>query len=410
MVDLGVPTNGGPNSRAFGVSSDGTVIVGDAEFPDPNNLISGLSRKAFRWTQASGFQNLGDLQPAGLSIATAVTGDGTVVVGQATTNSGSSAFRWVVPTPPAQPVLQPIGPLPGHTQGVATAVSDNGKIVVGISNATLMQYGGPVLGWTQGTAFRWTQATGTKDLRQILSDSGVVMTGITLVSVTGISPDGQWIQGAATTPQTSPGETVAFVAQVCDDAIGGPCSTSGAAPFTLGAAPNQLSVAAGQSGSTTITVTPDAGFAQPVSFACGGLPQGAACSFNPATVTPNGGPVNTTLTISTNGGPVALLSPKTSPTMFTFALIPFVLLPVGMLLRHHPSGRRLFSLAVGFVASLTLVGMLSCSGSDSSPPPATNSGGSPPATGTPTGTSTVTVTASSGSSSSGVPITLKVTP
>jgi hypothetical protein len=289
-------------------------------------------------------------------------------------------------------------------------VSDNGKIVVGISNATLMQYGGPVLGWTQGTAFRWTQATGTKDLRQILSDSGVVMTGITLVSVTGISPDGQWIQGAATTPQTGPGETVAFVAQVCDDDIGGPCSTSGAAPFTLGAAPNQLSVAAGQSGSTTITVTPDAGFAQPVSFACGGLPQGAACSFNPATVTPNGGPVNTTLTISTNGGPVALLSPKTSPTMFTFALIPFVLLPVGMLLRHHPSGRRLFSLAVGFVASLTLVGMLSCSGSDSSPPPATNSGGSPPATGTPTGTSTVTVTASSGSSSSGVPITLKVTP
>jgi hypothetical protein len=269
-----------------------------------------------------------------------------------------------------------------------------------------MQYGGPVLGWTQGTAFRWTQATGTKDLRQILSDSGVVMTGITLVSVTGISPDGQWIQGAATTPQTSPGETVAFVAQVCDDDIGGPCSTSGAAPFTLGAAPNQLSVAAGQGASTTITVTPDAGFAQPVIFSCGGLPVGAACTFNPATVTPTGGPVNTTLTISTNGGSVAMLSPGDSPTMFASIMASFALIPVGILVGRRKSDHRWLGLGI----LLLIVAMANCSGSDSSsPPPTTNSGGSPPATGTPAGTSTVTVTASSGSSSSGVPIKLTVT-
>lgn len=406
MVDLGVPTNGGPNSRAFGVSSDSTVIVGDAEFPDPNNLISGKSRKAFRWTQASGFQNLGDLQPAGLSIATAVTGDGTVVVGQASTTSGSSAFRWVVPTPPAQPVLQPIGPLPGHTQGVATAVSDNGKILVGISNATLMQYGGPILGWTQGTAFRWTQATGTKDLRQILSDSGVVMTGITLVSVTGISPDGQWIQGKATTAQTGPNETVAFIAQFCDDDIGGPCTTTGAAPFTLGASPTQLNVAAGQNASSTITVTPNAGFTQPVNFACSGLPTGASCSFNPATVTPAGTPINTTLTISTNGGSVAMLSPSDSSTMFASLMASFVLIPVGILVGRRKSDHRWLALGI----LLLVVAMASCSGSDSSPPPSSGSNsGSPPASGTPAGTSTVTVTASSGSSSSGVPVTLTVT-
>jgi len=408
MVDLGAPANGGPNSRAFGVSSNGTVIVGEAEFPDPNNLISGKSRKAFRWTQAGGFQNLGDLQPAGLSIASAVTGDGTVVVGGASTNNGSSAFRWVVPTPPAQPVMQPIGPLPGHTYAVATGISDNGKIVVGTSSTFPLTRNN--VGFNKGDgAFRWTQAGGLQDLKQILSSNGIDMTGITLVSVTGISPDGQWIQGAATTSQTAANETVAFIAQVCDDDIGGPCSTGGTAPFTLGAAPNQLSVAAGQSGSAIVTVTPNTGFTQPVSFSCGGLPVGASCSFNPATVTPAGGPVNTTLTISTNGGSVAL-RPAATATIFASLLAPIFLIPVGMLVRRQGSDRRLLSIASGCLVMLAMVGMLSCSSSDSSSPPPTNSSsGTPPANGTPAGTSNVTVTASSGSGSTNVPITLNVT-
>jgi probable HAF family extracellular repeat protein len=405
MVDLGAPANGGPNSRAFGVTSNGAVVVGDADFPDPNNLISGKSRKAFRWTQASGFQNLGDLQPAGLAIATAVTGDGTVVVGQASVSNGSRAFRWITPTPPAQPVMQPIGPLSGHTHAAATAVSDNGKIIAGISHPTFLQYQGVVLGWNQGTAFRWTQATGIQELRQVLADNGIDMTGITLVSVTGMSPDGQWIQGAATTAQTGPNETVAFIAQVCDDDIGGPCSTAGAATFTLGAAPNQLTVSAGNSGSTTITVTPNAGFAQPVSFSCGNLPVGAACSFNPATVTPAGAPINTTLTITTNGGPVAMISPVNSPTMFAYALTPVGLMLTGALWYRRRADTHMVWMALLLIS---VIAMASCSSSDSTPP-ATNSGGGIPATGTPAGTSTVSVTASSGGSSSGLPITLTVT-
>ncbi|MEK7327450.1 MAG: hypothetical protein AAB217_19575, partial [Chloroflexota bacterium] len=253
MVDLGAPPNGGPNSLAYGVSSDGAVIVGEADFPDPGNIISGKSLQAFRWTQAGGFQNLNSSQQPPLSLATAVTGDGTVVVGQVrSSNNASSAVRWTVPPPPAQLVMQPIGPIPGHATAAATGVSDNGKIVVGISNPDFLQYQGPVLGWNGGIAFRWTQAKGIQDLRQILVDGGVDMTGITLLTVTGMSRDGQWIQGQATTPQTGQNETVAYVAHVCDDDIGGPCSTVGAAPFTLGATPTQLNVLAGQSASTTI--------------------------------------------------------------------------------------------------------------------------------------------------------------
>ncbi len=94
--------------------------------------------------------------------------------------------------------------------------------------------------------------------------------------------------------------------------------------------------------------------------------------------------------------------------MFAYALTPFVILPVGLLLRRHGSQGRLFNIAVGLVAALTLVGMLSCSSSDSSPPDS-NTGGTSPATGTPAGTSNVTVTASSGGGSTSVPVTLTVT-
>lgn len=401
MVDLGAPAGAGSSSRALGVSSNGTVIVGDAEFP----AAGGTTRSgAFRWTGGT-FQDLGSLEPNSLSLATGVSGDGTVIVGWSGITTASRAFRWTTQTQ----TMQPIGPLPGHLTAAATAVSDNGKIVVGISHPTFLQFQGVGLSWNQGTAFRWTQAKGIQELRQVFIDNGVDMTGVSLVSVTGMSPDGQWIGGDATTAQTGPGEIIGFLAQVCDADIGGPCkNATGAIPFTLGVNPNQLNVSAGQSASTTITVIPDAGFTQPVNFSCGGLPVGAGCSFNPMAVTPSGGPVNTTLTVSTNGGPVARLSSSASPTMFAYVMTPFVLIPIGMLIRRRGSDRRLLSIVTGCLVTLTLLGTLSCSSSDS-PPPATNSSGGVPATGTPAGTSIVTVTASSGSGSSGVPVTLNVT-
>ena len=196
---------------------------------------------------------------------------------------------------------------------------------------------------------------------------------------------------------------------MCDDGSRGPCPTTGAASFTLGASPNQLTVAAGNSGTTTLTVTPDAGFNQPVTFRCGTLPVGAACNFTPATVTPAGGPVTTTLTITTNGGSVAALSPGRIATLVALLVTPVLLMPVGMLIRRRGADGRMLSLLAGGVMVLALAGLWSCSGSESTPPPATTSGGEVPATGTPVGTSTVTVTGSSASGNSTVPITLTVT-
>src|SRR5246500_1243159 len=64
---------------------------------------------------------------------------------------------------------------------------------------------------------------------------------------------------------------------------------------------SSLTVMRGKSVQTSLTVTaaPPASFNPTVTFACSGLPLETSCSFNPSSVTPNGAPVTTTLTIQT---------------------------------------------------------------------------------------------------------------
>jgi Bacterial Ig-like domain (group 3)/FG-GAP-like repeat len=71
-----------------------------------------------------------------------------------------------------------------------------------------------------------------------------------------------------------------------------------AGSFTLAANPAAITVTRGHAGSSVITVTPANGFNQPIQFSCGALPEGIDCAFQPSSVTPNGGPASTTLTIS----------------------------------------------------------------------------------------------------------------
>jgi probable HAF family extracellular repeat protein len=119
MEDLNVLAGATGLSRALGVSNDGSVIVGEAEFP-----AGAFTRKgAFRWAGGSFADLIPGLNP---SLATAVSADGTVVVGKLGTSTASSAFRWTT----QNPVAQSIGPLTNHLAAAATAVSDNGKIVV----------------------------------------------------------------------------------------------------------------------------------------------------------------------------------------------------------------------------------------------------------------------------------------
>ena len=87
MQDLG--TFGGFDSGAYGVSADGSVVVGMATSP-------GGFEHAFRWTAATGMVLLPDLG-GGWSAAFSVSADGQVVVGVTTTAAMTAPFRWTAP-------------------------------------------------------------------------------------------------------------------------------------------------------------------------------------------------------------------------------------------------------------------------------------------------------------------------
>jgi uncharacterized protein (TIGR03118 family) len=70
--------------------------------------------------------------------------------------------------------------------------------------------------------------------------------------------------------------------------------------FTLAAASPTLTIAAGQSGSVALNLTPTGSFSGSVTFTCSGLPTVASCTFSPNPVTVSGNSTPTTMmTIST---------------------------------------------------------------------------------------------------------------
>jgi hypothetical protein len=93
----------------------------------------------------------------------------------------------------------------------------------------------------------------------------------------------------------------AIAATTGDSAIASAAYTITSQPnFMLATSPSSLTVNSGAQGTVMLTVTPVNGFSSPVILTCTGLPAGATCSFDQATVTPSGGAATTQLTISTS--------------------------------------------------------------------------------------------------------------
>jgi probable HAF family extracellular repeat protein len=158
-------TLGGSESMAWGVSADGSVVVG----------ISG--GRAFRWTAARGMQDLGTLGGSE-SVAWGVSADGSVVVGWAWNAAGKGrAFRWT-----AARGMQDLGML-GGGESEAHGVSADGSVVVGqAANAA-----------GQWRVFRWTAAGGMEDLN--ITYAHLLTDGSELWTANAISPDGRYIVG-----------------------------------------------------------------------------------------------------------------------------------------------------------------------------------------------------------------------
>jgi Bacterial Ig-like domain (group 3) len=167
--------------------------------------------------------------------------------------------------------------------------------------------------------------------------------------------------------------------------------------FSFQAGTATLTINAGGSGTSVLTITPEGGFNVSTSFACSGLPQGATCSFSPATLTGSG---TTTLTIATTGSQATVSRPSigwrsaAGTTLIAGAF--WLILPLPGRSRRQKLGGLTFLL---FVCLGVFAG---CGGGSSSKPTTGNSG-------TPAGTYKVTVTATSGSGTSAIVHTTAVT-
>ena len=149
--DLGV-LPGASSSFAVASSADGSVICG---------YDQDVLNRSWRWTPATGMQDLGIVSASGH--ATAINSDGSVIVGQAS----GRAWRWTVAGP------LDLGLLPGATYAEANSVSSDGSVVTGESG---------------GQAFRWTSGGRIQNL-------GMPAGAITS-SAAAVSGDGRAVVGS----------------------------------------------------------------------------------------------------------------------------------------------------------------------------------------------------------------------
>jgi hypothetical protein len=182
--------------------------------------------------------------------------------------------------------------------------------------------------------------------------------------------------------------------------------TVGTPSFSVSFNPATVTVTAGQSATTVVSVMPSLGFDQQVSFACSGLPAASTCAFSPTTVTPSSASaVTTTLTVATDvsttaqGKPGLLNRRKSGDVAQVF--LAMLMLGMSGLVRMRRRGKGWFFAAILMVG----IGMVltSCGGGGGS---GNGEGGG--GTKTPTGTSTVTVTATSGNLNQTATFTLTV--
>lgn len=98
--------------------------------------------------------------------------------------------------------------------------------------------------------------------------------------------------------------------------------------FTLGVNPGFDVARSSQDSAFTLTVSPINGFSQPVSFACSGAPAGQSCNFSPATITPNGAPVMSTMALSTQTASLYSRSTRPLPRVMGGVLFALLLWPL----------------------------------------------------------------------------------
>ncbi len=209
------------SSAANGVSDDGLVVVGHVS--DTDLWLNSSGNYAFRWD--NGVMTMLDVQSS--FRAQAVSGDGSTLVGWRTGSFLPTSFRWqngivtdlgivaafgldrdgsvVVGAGENDALRWENGVATSLGQGMAIDCSGDGSVVVGTS-LTIAD-----LRWG-GSAFIWTPELGRRDLLDFLTtDCGLDLSGWTLYEATGVSDDGRTICGYGVGPT---GGSEAWIAHI----------------------------------------------------------------------------------------------------------------------------------------------------------------------------------------------------
>ena len=169
---IGLGDLGGGNSLAWGVSADGSVIVGESQ------KVARGSNEAFVWTAEAGMVGLGTLGGRH-STALGVSADGSVIVGASEPSTGPSrAFVWT-----AEAGMIPLDSLPNAQYGAATTLTDDGSTAAGNS---------------YGIAAVWNTTTGeVRELQTLLLQDYGLDTKKSKLGRCYISGDGSTLVGIA---------------------------------------------------------------------------------------------------------------------------------------------------------------------------------------------------------------------
>lgn len=161
---------GGSNSMAFDVSADGNIVLGYS-----------FGSGGFRWNYTTASTTyLGTLSGYSYDQPEAISADGSIVAGKLAGNSSGTeqAFRWTL-----NGGMVGLGVLPGQTSSYVMGMSDDGSVIVGLSG---------------NTSFVWTPGNGMQDLRSLLTSQGVDMTGWSSFYAFDVSADNSTIVGVGT--------------------------------------------------------------------------------------------------------------------------------------------------------------------------------------------------------------------
>ncbi|BCW90843.1 hypothetical protein sos41_40190 [Alphaproteobacteria bacterium SO-S41] len=256
-----------------GVNTLGTVAIVNAstlvgsQFQDNFNVTDVM--RAYRWTEAGGYQSLGSLPgvapapPANGSLrwgisAQAISGDGSVIAGltfdgtpvSSDFTSDIGAFRWTEATGLTSLPFLSATPAGASRFAEARGISRDGSTIVGASRSAAgdteavfwkngaitslgilpgatgndrLTYaqgangdGSVIVGYSNsgtsdnGIAWRWTKTTGIQDLNQVVRNAGFDLGPWRLTQAWGVSDDGQFLTGDA----DSEDNELAFVLQL----------------------------------------------------------------------------------------------------------------------------------------------------------------------------------------------------